>query len=512
MQYYLAASLLLIAAFLCGFSAYALIFRRDSAISVSLAVFMLTLSLYSGGYAGELLSVHLSSMIVWSTFQYVGISFMPYLWIMLTARYVNAPFLSNRALRVLLILASFITLFGSLTDPWLHLKYATVDIVRDMSFPVLSFTRGPLYFFHIFYSFSSFITGTILLLHALLSSGRLYRRQLLLMIAGSSIPWVNYTLYLTGFGIPGLDTIPFGLFISALCFGAAIFSARLLDVVPVARGLVFDMIQDPVVVLDPRDRVADFNQAALRLFPGLENQDRANPADSFALSGDIRISIDSGVDCDFQTSIKVSGEDREYSCRISVLRSLQGRAVARVMLLRDITESSRYLARLQELATIDPLTGVFNRRHFMEQAVRMVSFLERKGGQLSLIIADLDHFKAINDTFGHLTGDEILKSVAQVFASGIRGGDIAARFGGEEFICLLSDADVEAAFMIAERIREKITQITTQDGASTSASFGVASSRISKGKDTVKNLISRADAAMYRAKEQGRNKTVVDMQ
>jgi diguanylate cyclase (GGDEF)-like protein len=163
---------------------------------------------------------------------------------------------------------------------------------------------------------------------------------------------------------------------------------------------------------------------------------------------------------------------------------------------------------LLELSNTDHLTGLFNRRYLMEALEKEFQRNLRKGGNLSLIILDIDHFKRVNDTFGHLQGDVVLNKVAQQLQKELRSYDIAARYGGEEFVALLPDAMLNEAMFVAERVRQAV-QGTKFSGALASlaitVSMGIATTP-TPGGTTVDNFIKMADDALYRAKANGRNR------
>ena len=159
-------------------------------------------------------------------------------------------------------------------------------------------------------------------------------------------------------------------------------------------------------------------------------------------------------------------------------------------------------------ANIDSLTGLYNRHYFNSQAEVILSDSLKTQEALSLIMLDLDFFKAVNDTYGHLAGDEVLKQTAQRLKRSIRSTDILARFGGEEFILLLAGTTIDEAGFIAERMRKSIENeaYSSEDtNLSSTASFGISSL---KPLDTIEALINRADKALYIAKDQGRNRVV----
>ena len=158
---------------------------------------------------------------------------------------------------------------------------------------------------------------------------------------------------------------------------------------------------------------------------------------------------------------------------------------------------------LQVMATCDPLTGVSNRRSFMERAELEFGTAVRDGRKLSCVMVDIDHFKNVNDTHGHSMGDEVICRLAQELASESRDRELVCRFGGEEFCLLLSDTDTEQAVAFASRLRQSIAA----EGFAPvpiSASFGVSS--LAEGSPRFHDLLNQADEALYASKENGRNR------
>ena len=179
-------------------------------------------------------------------------------------------------------------------------------------------------------------------------------------------------------------------------------------------------------------------------------------------------------------------------------------------------ENARIYQTMESMATTDGLTHLKNRRVFQDRLGDMCRRSERHGGQFSLILADIDHFKKINDTYGHLVGDQVLKRVAQVLLSTTRTIDIAARYGGEEFALLLDSTDLTGARLLAERIRQEVSALTfhTEKGVlQCTISLGLAAHPhdVEPGQEAFtdgRGLISAADRALYQAKREGRNRAL----
>jgi diguanylate cyclase (GGDEF)-like protein len=212
----------------------------------------------------------------------------------------------------------------------------------------------------------------------------------------------------------------------------------------------------------------------------------------------------------------INSPDKEYK----VLMAGQDRQKAKVYLLRatvipDVFSNTRYLLSFIDITTIeserqlyfelamkDPLTDIYNRIKFFDALNDQAMRSQRYGHRLSLIIFDIDHFKKVNDTYGHPAGDYVLKTIADIVKRNIRKPDIFARYGGEEFVILLPDTSMEGAKEVAEKLRQEIEAYKFKDVGTVTCSLGV--SELNKDED-IDLLIRKADQALYVAKEGGRN-------
>jgi diguanylate cyclase (GGDEF)-like protein len=186
-------------------------------------------------------------------------------------------------------------------------------------------------------------------------------------------------------------------------------------------------------------------------------------------------------------------------------------------IVRDITERKMVEEKVQKLqeqlldqAVHDSLTGLYNRRYLDETIIRELARAARYNQPVGIVMCDLDHFKLINDTHGHLAGDEVLRVFAELLKNHARGSDIVCRFGGEEFVLFLPDMPAAVAYQRAEQLRKELAAKRITLGTAVmqvTASFGVAA--FPENGRTMDSLISAVDAAMYQAKEAGRNRVVV---
>ena len=198
-----------------------------------------------------------------------------------------------------------------------------------------------------------------------------------------------------------------------------------------------------------------------------------------------------------------------FTCAIAVMlytgssiHQLRDRAKNQYIELQKALEINR------KLATTDELTNLYNRRHFMDILAQQKALAERNNSDFVICFCDLDRFKHINDTFGHHTGDLVLQKFSEILKTSIREVDYAARFGGEEFVCLLVDTDIKKAKKVTERIRKSLADFNFNDIApSLHATVSIGISNF-KQFNTIQETLMNADNRMYLAKQLGRNRVV----
>jgi two-component system chemotaxis family response regulator WspR len=196
--------------------------------------------------------------------------------------------------------------------------------------------------------------------------------------------------------------------------------------------------------------------------------------------------------------------DEAYRALRESQKQLLASNTALIALNREMEEANRMIS---ELARYDTLTGLVNRRVLDEELEREALRCQRQTRALTVIMLDIDNFKFVNDTFGHAMGDHVLRNLGKFFATQMRPYDLISRYGGEEFLILLSETDIDAAVEIAERIRMGLSELVILGYPdSITASFGVAT--MPPG-ESPNQLVSHADLALYRAKEKGRNRVEV---
>lgn len=198
--------------------------------------------------------------------------------------------------------------------------------------------------------------------------------------------------------------------------------------------------------------------------------------------------------------------EMQQNCTFGPIRHANGEIHSIYISVLDVTDFVVYEHKLAQMAKIDSLTGVYNRRYLDIRLSEEMERSRRHGNPLSIFLLDIDYFKVINDTHGHICGDYTLRNVSRLLQNAIRSSDILGRYGGEEFCCVLPETPFEQALVLAERCREQIasTQLScTDQTVQLTVSIGVTSQN--RG-ETLEQMVKRADDALYEAKRTGRNR------
>ena len=264
-----------------------------------------------------------------------------------------------------------------------------------------------------------------------------------------------------------------------------------------------------IYMKDRQGRYIYANKAQLRL-RGNGNSEGAKPYGQAIVSESDRRVLEQGERVTEEMAIG-GGENPSVLLESKYpLIDKKGRIVGLVGISTDVTELFRLRRELEQAARTDELTGLLNRRAFFDFADNCLAIARRHGRALSMLIIDIDHFKRINDLFGHPVGDRVLSNVAHRMSSAIRDVDRLARVGGEEFAALLPETNLDIALDIASRIRLALQPIQLQDGTEIKPTISIGCTTLRPEDQSIHNLYQRADAALYAAKAGGRDRIVAE--
>jgi diguanylate cyclase (GGDEF)-like protein len=419
------------------------------------------------------------------------------------------------------VLPSIFLIALAVTDPIHHGLYRSYRPLSDAFNAQLSYKPGWVFYSSAFYLYLLMLSVLSITILSLARAARLYRRHYWSFLIASLLPWVANLGYITGYWtLFNFDPTPFLLLITCHIFAYLMWRANLFDLVPVARNLLIDSLIDPILLLDEQNRIIDANKSAFQLLLG------------HADDGLIGISIsrwpllEQWIKTADGKNLEWQGQYFEFSqtfvpatasVRLFVLHNITARILvelelqkALAVLEEQLNENQQLQLKLREEAIRDSLTGAYNRRFLEEVAQYELAHATRTKQPISLVLIDFDHFKQINDSYGHAGGDAALRAFTMFWQPWQRAGDYCIRYGGEEWLLLLPACSADQAFVLIDQFRQRFAEqkiYLEQSAFQLTFSAGIAAYPQYTAELAV--LLAEADKALYAAKRSGRNRVLL---
>ena len=400
------------------------------------------------------------------------------------------------------------------TDSIHHLFRTDPHLIAGGPFLSLVYRDGPTFILFTVFTYGLIAYSTFLLTAHLLVSPRIYRLQVATVLVGVLIPWcVSLAAYSGWVPVPLHDITPLTFAPSNLLMLWALFRFHLFEIAPIARDLLVERMREGIIVLDWRNRIVDFNPAAREIL-ALSDTTSLGKLIGHELPALHQFvnHLTQSPNARAEVSLDVLGLPSRFELTATPIYNVLATLSGHLVILRDVTEQRRAEEKLQQLALTDFLTGLLNRRAFFKLAAPEFERSRRYQRPLSFILLDVDNFKIVNGTYGHLVGDQVLAGMARACQYSLRDADKLARYGGEEFVVMLPETDPAGARLAAERMRQIIETVavnTPQGSVHITASLGVTTYQPAQMQDSLDQLLGQADQALYRAKQTGRNRVWV---
>lgn len=469
------------------------------------------ISIYCFASAMTLISTTLEQISFWITILYIGMPTSATLGLLYVMSYLGFKLTVRRSM--LLLLIPFITIIMVATNNWHHLHYRVFELDPNSGAPFVYQEIGMWYMVHGVYTFSSMFIAFLLLISHWKETAKVYRPQLIALMFGQLVPMVTAFLYLNGLTPPGVDPVPMILWLSSLLYLWAISTSQLFRIMPIAKDTIYNSINDGAIVLDASYRLIEFNQASKVMLPNLNKsmfgknfvkfwKEQTGDALPFRLMSDIE---------DVQeVRLCSEHEERVYQVRITSLEQARN-SKGLLLVFTDITEIKRLQKKLEQQAYYDELTKIYNRRAFLQQSEQDFEAAKETGMPFTVLLMDIDHFKRVNDTYGHHIGDQLLVHVVNACQTKLLESHFFARYGGEEFVIALKGFNEGEGEILANQLRRAVEKTPFKKEAgnlSATLSIGVAEVK-DWTEETLYQLLHKADTALYAAKEKGRNRVKV---
>ena len=376
------------------------------------------------------------------------------------------------------------------------------------TFSKLVFTPGPLYSIIHHYPMVCIIFAMAILFYQIKKWSVNYRKQLFIFISCLSIPLVAEIIYFVRLNInPLADPVyftPYTIALMSFCLYLGVLRFNIFEIISSATIAAMEHIREGFVLVDENNNYLSSNSAAVKILPEIENLAKGESIFSIThWPNELK-----NMENDLVEFPITNQETRYYRVSVSPVTSKNQTIIGKIFLFRDITDNVKLMKDLENAAYIDSLTGIYNRKHFFELAVVEINRARRQNQTIYTAMLDLDFFKRVNDTHGHMAGDVVLKNTAEIIQQTIRAYDLVGRYGGEEFVLLFSGLDNNEALKLMERIRENMEYcIINYEGIEIKITCSIGMAKLNED-DTLESSIKKADEALYAAKNSGRNKVV----
>lgn len=488
--------------------------RRHFASGRAFLLLMLCALAWTINFTLEIAAESQSLKMLFAKFQFIAITFLPLAWLNLTLIYTGRA-RSRKGWFLLSVIPVMTNIMVWLVpQPNWFWRYPKL-VLAGAPLLIMDYDYGFwFYFVHVPYSQILIIAALITLIRIYFKIHSIYRHQIILIIIAILFPMVTDIFYVLGYSPIEYFNFTTAVFsLSCLIIGWALLRHSFLDLLPMARDVVVENMDDGVLVLDIRKRLVDVNPAAMSI-TGISCRDVGRPM------GEIGPNLISETIDDISRLEKKQREvtlgdgeqARVFDLRLSLVKDQIGQALGWVVTMRDCTERANLFKQIRKQAIFDDLTGIFNRRHFIELGEKELSRMKRNPqSSISAIMIDIDDFKSINDLYGHGMGDKVLVIFTEQCRESIRPYDIFGRLGGDEFAIILPNVTREQADGVVERLHKTIKKMRVtnirQDDIAITASIGVASfENTDLSEIQLDRLLHLADEAMYASKKQEKQK------
>lgn len=492
----------LAACLMLGLAAYVSRFRTIQSVGV-FTLLLVSIGIWTGSIGVGYIAKTESISFIWSTVRMSAVFAVPVLWLIFTLQYCQYEAGKSRRFILYLSIIPVISFIMMITNSFHMLFLKEIVYVQHGEFLIDElWITGPWFYVHAFYSYTLILIADFLLVKEASIRARAYQQQAFFLVFGAIFPlFVNILFTFHLIPILKVNYDPFGFIITGIFFAFGVFQFKLFDINPLAKNILMQNIEDLILVVDEKNRIVEVNPAA---------------------SMKLKIEKDQVIGIDFSSCLPdfhfPFGETskHEYCPPVDLKTCYEAQVspifdrkliLGHVIIMRDISERKILLDKLSQLAITDPLTNLYNRRHFLSLAEKEIERSQRYGHPFSVCFLDLDGFKKVNDQYGHEKGDLVLTEISKLIRYSFRATDLIARYGGDEFIVMMLETDPPEAEEIARRIQQRFIPLSLELGIElTPLTVSIGMMHFDPEINlNIKQLINRADQLMYQAKQMGEN-------
>ena len=457
------------------------------------------------GYFGEINAVATEEAFLAKRIMYLGVFLSMPFHLLFILDYCDIKV--SRKLIAIIVGLPVLIIVSMWTTDYHKLYYVTYELVTTGPVNYLSRTTGPLNLIAHTLVFVIQIPIAGILIYEYIRIHAKSRSRFILLVAGAIICMVSNAIYLLNPLNLNINYGQVAIALTCLLIYINILKYDMFDIVPKASQMALSAMSDAFLITDMDNRLLEANESAKELFPSISELKKYSSVDLVKeWPEELSVVSEKKDQCPLVFNLP---DEKYYSAIINPISTDKGKVLGHLVLIHNITESVMLTKDLREIAFTDALTGILNRRQFMNLAHVQLERIKRSNEHGYFIMFDIDNFKDVNDTYGHLIGDKVLQCAVERVKGIIRPYDLFGRYGGEEFVLFAFDMDDHDICILAERLRTGINHepmVFDELSLTISASFGITSVNAA---DDLIEIIRLSDEAMYQAKREGRNKVVM---
>lgn len=478
---------------------------NSSGYTRMVSVLSFVICIYIFGYVMELNANEPDQILFWNRFEYLGIPYVSALWATVGLIYTGCFAKGHRWQVPAIYLIPVVSTVLRLTNDQHHLYFASTAFVDYHGKLLFTRTYGIWMYVQTVHSMLLIVTALGLFLYEFIRHRERAPGKLRLLLLASLVAIAGLVLSYLRPGNFILDYMAVCLPFTCLMVIIAIVRYDFLDVKSLAHSKSFESNMDALLLIGGETRMIDFNQKAKQLFSkaGIE---LANGAIEPVFKGSPQLLASLQKDEPLIVNLRVAGENRYYEISTHKVSHAVGAQVS-IKTIHDVTDAYELNATLRRQALMDDLSGLSNRRAFVQNGEDELIKAYADGKTVHLLMLDLDHFKAINDRYGHQMGDQVIQYVGSILKASFPDAVVIARLGGEEFGVLLPGlADSEALQRAENFVHAVAEHMHEARGRKFHLTVSIGVARLPEGKPDLYALMLLADKALYRAKDGGRNR------
>ncbi len=504
--------------------------QRSAPGSLALKGMLIGMFVWGFSYALSWAFIPLNYKIFWLKFMFLGMTTVPALFLIITLRITHRDhwitFRNYFLLFLEPVLINILVWFAP------EAIFKSIDLVSRNGLAVVELRRGIGFWVSMVYSYAIILFSFYLLRISYRHANSFFKRQYILVMAGSLIPFgLSFFTQVTSSRFSELDMSAISFGFSGIIYAYAILRHQLMDLIPFARSRLIENMSDGVLVLDAQGRIVDINPAMNTFWEGEPASFIGrNISDSISIWNESTEHLLTGQETRTEMRLPhipsryldlrvtpLYDDDQNLSGRLIIFRDITDRKEVEKDLLHAMDRMQTQLieigllqSQLREQAIRDALTNLFNRRYLEETLERELARAAREVYPLCIVMMDIDHFKNVNDVYGHEAGDLVLKTLAETVKNQSRQGDFVCRFGGEEFVLVMPNITIDVAKERVNSLHKSISSLYITFGRfNLNVTISMGISWYPRHGETKEDLLRTADRALYAAKNAGRNRWAV---